>query len=148
MPLSVAAPPAPVVPAVLVSAKNRTQQVFPNASLNTSPTNWTEDFDTLNAFDAATGLFVAPSDGYYEVSASLVATSNGAVYGIAILVNGTAKLQPGLLAGGVTFVGGCVHLAKNDVLKLGLTNFSGANVTLFNNAGAPGENYLTIARVG
>lgn len=129
-----------------VIANNRSQQVVPTSSLNVTLTNWTESFDTLSSFDPVTGLFVAPADGFYYVDVCLVATATGAIYGLAILVNDVARLQPGILSTGVAEVGGLVHLAKNDVLRLGMTNFSGSNVTLFNNAGAPGENYMTIAQ--
>lgn len=127
-------------------ANNRSQQAVPTSSLNVTMTNWTESFDTLNAFDPVTGLFTAPADGYYSVDSCLVAASGTASFGIAILVNDVARLQPSVLAAGVASLGGLVYLAKNDVLRLGMTNFSGSTVTLFNNAGAPGENYLTIVQ--
>lgn len=148
MSLNASCPPAVVRAFAFVGAKNRSQQVVPTSSLNVTLTNWTEAFDTLNAFDPVTGLFVAPSDGFYKVDASLVATSNAAAFSVAILVNNVAQLQPGVVAGGVVLIGGTVQLAKNDVLRFGMTNFSGSSVTLFNNAGAPGENYLTIAQAG
>lgn len=135
-------------PTTLVVAKNRSQQVVPDSSLNATLTNWTEAFDTLGSFDPVTGLFTAPADGFYQVATSIVATSSTASFFLAVLVNNVAQLQPGDCAGGVTSLGGLVHLLKGDVLRVGLSNFSGVSVTLFNNAGVPGENYLTIAKVG
>jgi hypothetical protein len=130
-----------------VIANNRSQQAVPTSSLNLTITGWTESFDTASAFDPVTGLFIAPADGYFQVDAGIVATSPTAAYGLAVLVNDVAKLQLiNALAGGQSVVGGLVQLAKNDVLRFGITNFSGVNVTLFNNAAAPGANYLTIAQ--
>lgn len=129
-----------------VVANNRSGQVVPDSSLNVTLTNWTEAVDTAAAFDPVAGLFTAPADGFYQVNTSIIATSNVASYSIAVLVNNVARLQPGGLAGGQTTLGGLVQMAKGDVLRVGLTNFSGASVTLFNNAGAPGENNLSITQ--
>jgi len=129
-----------------LNANNNSQQVVATGSVFLTLTNWTETQDNANAFDPVTGLFTAPADGTYQVSACIVATSGTAAFNLAILVNNVAKLQPGVNAGGICLVSGGVQMAKNDVLRVGMTQFSGGNITLFFNGAATGENYLTIAQ--
>lgn len=85
-----------------LSASGNDAMLYQNSSLqsipsgaNTTVTNWTKVYDRVNAnFNASTGVFTAPSTGYYQVSAQLTYASAAGVAGTVVQaivnVNGAA----------------------------------------------------------
>jgi hypothetical protein len=131
---------APLVALAKVVAINGSHQSIPSGA-TTVVTGWTEQIDTANAFDPATGIFTAPADGFYMVTAAVLMNlvpQNANLF-LGILVNGTAHYQGTFgspATGGTTPTAAIpvsvpVQLTKNDTVKLGITQFSGVALTLF-----------------
>ena len=62
-------------------AQNTTLQVLPNSNVTTVITGWTTIYDTSSgAWNAATGVFTVPQDGWYEMTGQLQLASDS--YGV------------------------------------------------------------------
>lgn len=113
----------------------------------------TKSFDTTGAYSTATGLFVAPASGFYQVnlSVSITGTSTGGYIVIHILKNGTNLDQFYLIpAGGNSQTASpavqgasMMFLNAGDTLSItGESNFTSPTLQ----ASAP-TNFLTIHRI-
>lgn len=85
------APGAGAVPLALVRATNTSAQQCNGAVV----TGWTEQEDTEAAFNAATGVFTAPADGWYTVDVQLSVNDGGNAGpgNVAVRVNGTVVAE-------------------------------------------------------
>lgn len=138
-----------------VSAFNNNGQSVNNATL-TTVTNWTENFDQANNFNATTGVFTAALAGFYRVSAKAFWTSNAwpanGVSAAVIRKNGTAVKNATFTVVAATTtniptgtVTGLFQLAVNDTIDVQVFQNTGGAVTLYN--GDTTHTYIDIEQV-
>lgn len=136
-------------------AVNSSLQAVPSGA-TTVITGWTTSADPAGAFNPVTGLYTAPSSGFYQASASFLSSNaipqNFNVF-TDIQVNGVTKVRGvsnNAAAGGgntnmAASVVGLVKVTKGDVIRIAITQFSGGNYTLF---GFANDNNFDLAQVG
>lgn len=117
---------------------------------NTTVIFGTETTDVLGEYNAATGIFTAKDAGVYAVSCTLSwkATNSGALYEVAIALNGTAVLDsPWQVTAAATYapvhVSGMLNLAAGQTLSIISYQNSGGNESIL--AGI--YSFITITKV-
>jgi len=136
-----------------MGADNGSSQSFASGNAFVTITGWTSLFDTLSAFVAATGLYTAPADGYYLVTAGIFTNTipQNADLFLSVFVSAAEKVRQaittpatgGALGNGAINLGITVPASKNDVIRLAVTNFTGSTVALNNQ---PLSTYWSIAQ--
>ncbi|OMT68726.1 hypothetical protein AQ764_14200 [Burkholderia pseudomallei] len=152
------------VSATILSASGNEALTYGNASGQSIPnnmatdiTNWTKIVDRLNAnFNATTGVYTAPANGYYLISAQIIYSSIapaaiGDQFNLYLLINGSvvvvsshfsetvsANFQP------VSMVGRLHFLNAGDTVKLQAFQNSGSTDTLVSTSA---ENWITITQI-
>jgi hypothetical protein len=110
--------------------------------LNNAPIIFEDEvYDVGSNYDNTTGLFTAPSTGYYHVS-SAIALSSTVNCRIAISINGTFEKRGPVNSAGYGSVSGDVYVQAGDTISV--ENNVGSSVTLFNDTTF---NFLTISRI-
>lgn len=133
---------------------NNSAQSIPNLT-PTIVTGWTQLFDRLGTnFNATTGVFTAPANGYYQVSAGLLFTANtGApntsaqtvivANGVNVAAGFTIRENNATAGEGAT-VSSAVFLSAGQTLTINAVQNSGAALTLQT---GPGVCFLSIASI-
>lgn len=140
---------------VAVRATNGSGQTLTNNTVTVVPYD-TEIFDTHNAYNTGTGVFTAPEDGFYRVTATHLTNSvswagGSAFFLIAIYINSTeVDRSIRYFDANITRFSECqitsMHqLSKGDTLDLRFTISRGANTTLY--SATPLNNSLEITKV-
>jgi hypothetical protein len=133
---------------------NTAGQTIPTSTV-TAITGWTLVSDRIGTnFNASTGVFTAPSTGYYRVSAQLAysaaAGSINAAYEAIVLANGTqicagAVFQQSTGSEAVTVSADCiVSVNASQTISISAGQTSGASRTLSTTTGL---NYVSINRI-
>lgn len=141
----------------MVIARNSSGQVFTtnsNGISNGRLTKWTKSYDKTESFDAATGFFVAPRNGIYSASVTIVcqpnSMSSGAQYELT-LTGGSVSLKTVVpYLSGVTSINltntckALFYLTAGQQLQAGVYITSALNPVLSTDASL---NVLTIAEM-
>lgn len=136
-------------------ATNVSGQSVPSGAAFTAITGWTTVADTAAAFVPATGLYTVPATGFYQVNAGFLSANaipqNSNVF-LAVLLNEVSQFQciasnpstGGPIGNMACFANGIVKATKGDILRLGMTQFSGGLYTLFATAA---DNFLNVSQL-
>jgi hypothetical protein len=133
---------------------NSSAQSIPNNAA-TTVTGWTKVYDRLSInFNASTGVFTAPSAGFYHVDVAILFASTANVAAtfrnVTIVVNGTSLIQ-GLVQVGTAatydigvVASGVVQVTAGQTIVIQALQTNGASVALSSSAL---NTYLSIQRV-